>query len=163
MQLYLNFSLITGTWVMEALCRKRASLWEQIPLLEPSTRRWCRTPRRWTCPALSQQHPSGCVTWGRTLSSTWTKKEFYNCCWTKWQKNILRQVLFCEPTHQSNEWSSGESRLHSTWTCWNISGSYQRQSPVFCSDNTFTNASVDEQTRSTDSHEIQCEKGGTHE
>ena len=28
-----------------------------------STRRWCRTPRRWTCPPLSQQQPSGCVTW----------------------------------------------------------------------------------------------------
>ena len=51
------------TWVTEALCRSRASLWEQTRLLEPSTRRWCRTPRRWTCPTLSQQQPSGCVTW----------------------------------------------------------------------------------------------------
>ena len=48
----------------EALCKSRASSWEQIPLLEPSTRRWCPTPRRWTCPTLSQQQPSGCVTWG---------------------------------------------------------------------------------------------------
>ena len=63
MQLYLNFSLIMGTWEMEALFRQRASLWEQTPLLERSTRRWNRTPRRWTCPTLSQQQPSGCVTW----------------------------------------------------------------------------------------------------
>ena len=35
--------------------------------------------------------------------------------------------------------------------------------PVFCSDNTFTNASVDDQTRSMGSHEIQCEKGHTND
>ena len=52
-----------GTWVTEALCRSRASLWEQTPLLEPSMRRWCPTPRRWTCPMLLRQHPNGCVTW----------------------------------------------------------------------------------------------------
>ena len=43
MQLCLNFSLTTGTWVTEALCRSRASSWEQTLLLEPSTRRWCPT------------------------------------------------------------------------------------------------------------------------
>ena len=37
MQLRLNFSLTTGTWVTEAICRSRASSWEQTPLLEPST------------------------------------------------------------------------------------------------------------------------------
>ena len=45
-----------------ALCRQRASSCEQIPLLEPSTRRWCQNPRRWKFPSLSQQQPSGCVT-----------------------------------------------------------------------------------------------------
>ena len=59
----LNFTLTTGTWVTEALYRSRASSWEQTPLLEPSTRRWCPTPRRWTCPMLVRQQPSGCVTW----------------------------------------------------------------------------------------------------
>ena len=54
-----NFSLTTGTWVTEALCRSCASSWEQIPLLEPSTRRWCPTPRRWTCPMLLRQQPNG--------------------------------------------------------------------------------------------------------
>ena len=49
MQLCLNFSLTTGTWVTEAFCRLRASSWELTPLMEPSTRRWCPTPRRWTC------------------------------------------------------------------------------------------------------------------
>ena len=63
MQLCLNFSLTTGTWVTEALCRSCASSWEQIPLLEPSTRRRCPTPRRWTCPMLLRQQPNGCVTW----------------------------------------------------------------------------------------------------
>ena len=37
--------------------------WEQTPLLEPSTRRWCPTPRRWTCPVLLRQQANGCVTW----------------------------------------------------------------------------------------------------
>ena len=60
-----------------------------------------------------------------------------------WQ--ILRQV---SPTQPSEQRSSGECRLHSTWTCWNISGICQRQDPVFCSDNTLTIASVDDQTRS---------------
>ena len=64
MQSCLNFSLTTGTWVTEALCRSRASSWEQAPLLEPSTRRWCPTPRRWTYPMLLRQQPNGCVTRG---------------------------------------------------------------------------------------------------
>ena len=38
----LHFRLLVGTWVMEALSSLRASLCEQISLLEPSTRRWCR-------------------------------------------------------------------------------------------------------------------------
>ena len=46
------------------LCRLRASLWESTPPLEPSTRRWYQIPRRWTCPVLSWQQPSVCVTWG---------------------------------------------------------------------------------------------------
>ena len=65
-------------------------MWEQTPLLEPSTRRWYWNPRRWTCPTLSQQQPSGCVTWGmNALVYMDTKKEFYRCCWTKWQKNVV--------------------------------------------------------------------------
>ena len=63
-QLCLNFSSTTGTWVTEALCGSHASSWEQTPLLEPSTRRWCPTPRRWTCLMLLRQQPNGCVTWG---------------------------------------------------------------------------------------------------
>ena len=48
----------------KALCRSRDSLWEQTTLLEPSTRPWCPTPRRWTCLMLLRQQPNGCVTWG---------------------------------------------------------------------------------------------------
>ena len=48
-----------------ALCRKRASSWEQTPLLEPSTRRWYRTPRRWTSPRCrNNSQLIDCVAWG---------------------------------------------------------------------------------------------------
>ena len=106
-QLCINFNSTTGTWVTEAFCRSHASSWEQTPLLEPSTRRWCPTPRRWTCP----QQPNGCVTWGmNAFVYMETKKEFFNCYWTKMAKEcriegqdwqILRQV---SPTqsHQSD-------------------------------------------------------------
>ena len=63
-QWYLNFSLTTDTWEMEDLCRLRVSSWAPQPLLEPYTRQWCQTPRRWTCPTCLQEQPSGCVTWG---------------------------------------------------------------------------------------------------
>ena len=43
-----------------------------------------------------------------------------------WQ--ILRQV---SPTEPPEQWRSRESRLHSAWTSQNISGSDQRQNPVF--------------------------------
>ena len=110
-QLCLNFISSTSTRVTEALCRSRASSWEQTPLLEPSTRRWCPTPRRWTCPMLFRQQPNGCMTWGmNAFVYKETKKEFFSCYWTKWQKEcrperqdwqILRQV---PPTqsHPSN-------------------------------------------------------------
>ena len=63
MQLCLNFSLTAGTREMEALYRLRVSSWEQTLLLQRSTRLWCQTARRWTCPVLLRQQPSGCVTW----------------------------------------------------------------------------------------------------
>ena len=59
MQLCLNFSLTAGTREMEALYRLRVSSWEQTPLLQRSTRLWCQTARRWTCPVLLRQQPSG--------------------------------------------------------------------------------------------------------
>ena len=39
----------------------------------------------------------------------------------------------------------------------------KQKNPVFCGDNTFTNASVEDQTRSMVSHEKQCEKGHTND
>ena len=104
MQLCLNFSLTTGTWVTEALCRSRASSWEQTPLLEPSTRRWCPTPRRSTCPMLLRHQPNGCVTWGmNAFVYMETKKEFFSFCWTKWQKNVvLKDKTSPRQSHQSN-------------------------------------------------------------
>ena len=60
------------------------------PLLEPYTRRWCPTPRRWTCPMLLPQQPSGCVTWGmNAFVYMEQKKEFFSCYWTKWQKYVV--------------------------------------------------------------------------
>ena len=109
-QLCLNFSLTTATWEMEAVCKSRASSWEQTPLLEPSTRRCCPTPRRWTCPMLWWQQPNGCVTWGTNALSTWRQRRSSSIATGQggkkcrpegqdWQ--ILRQV---SPTqsHQSN-------------------------------------------------------------
>ena len=79
-----------------------------------------------------------CVTWGMNVSVyTKTKKEFFSCYWTKWREKcrpegqdwqILRQM---SPTEPSEQWSRGESRLHSAWTCQHKSGSSQRQNPVF--------------------------------
>ena len=66
----LCLSLTTGTWVTEALSRSRASSWEETPLLEPSTRRLCPTPRRWTCPTLLPQQQSGCEILGINDLST---------------------------------------------------------------------------------------------
>ena len=83
-QLCLNFSVTTGTWEMEAFCRLRVSMWEQTPLLEPSTRRWCQTPRRWTCPVLLRRQPNGAGPGGMNVSVyTKTKKEFFSCYWNK--------------------------------------------------------------------------------
>ena len=64
-----------GTLVTEALCRSRGSSWEHTPLLEPSTRRWCQTPRRLTCPTWLRDQPSGCVTWGMNASCVHGDKE----------------------------------------------------------------------------------------
>ena len=94
-----------------SLCRSRASSWEQTPLLEPSTRRWCPTPRRWTCPTLLPQQQSGYVTWGMNAHVYMEKKGVLQLLLDKVakecrpegrDKQFLRQV---SPTqsHQSNE------------------------------------------------------------
>ena len=88
-QLCLNFSLTTGTSEMEALNRLRVSSWDQTPLLESYTRRWCQTPRRWTCPVWLRQQPSGCVTWSMNAFVNTETKEFFSCYWTKWQDNVV--------------------------------------------------------------------------
>ena len=101
-----------------------------------------------------------------TLLSTWRQRRSSIIAtrqsgkrMSPWRTRLADSATSVTDTEPSEQWSSGESRLHSTCTCWNISGSYQRQNPVFCSDN---NASVDDQTRSMDSHDIQCEKGHTN-
>ena len=168
LQLYLNFSLITGTWGMEGPlpiacfpCGSRHLFWSHprddgAGLQEDGH-----------ALSLSQEQPSGCVTWGMNASFYMeTKKEFCNCYWDKvakecrpagqdWQ--ILRQV---SPTqsHQSN--GAAEKAVSKVR---GLAGTYLAVMKTKSRrDNTLTNASVDDQTRSMDSHEIQCEKG-THE
>ena len=116
-QLCLNFSLTTGTLEMEAIYRLLVSSWEETPLLEPSTRRWCQTPRRWTCQWWLQQ-PS---------RATWSM----NACLHGDKEGALQPPLDkaareCRPansaasvtdTEPSEQWSRGGSRLHSAWTC----------------------------------------------
>ena len=99
-----------------------------------------------------------------------TKKEFYNCCWTKWQKNVVlkdKTGRFCDKCHRHRAIRAMEQLRKAVSTVRGLAGTYlgssQRQNPVFCSDNTFTNASVDDQTRGMDSHEIHCEKGHTND
>ena len=58
--------------------------------IHASTRRWCPTPRRWTCPMLWRQQPNGCLTWSmKAFVYIETKKEFFSCYWRKWQKNVV--------------------------------------------------------------------------
>ena len=93
-----------------------------------------------------------------------TKKEFHNCYWTKWKKNVVLKDntgRFCDKCHRHRAIRAMEQRR--AWIRENKSGSDQRQNPIFCSDNTFTNASVDDQTRGMDSHEIEWEKGHTND
>ena len=78
-------------------------------------------------------------------------------------QKVANSVTSVTDTAPSEQWSSGESRLHSTWTFWTISGSSQRQNPVFRSDNTLSDASADDQTRSMDSPSIHCEKRHTND
>ena len=67
--------------------------------MEPYTRRCCQTPRRWTCPMLLRQQPSGCVTWGINFFWSTRRQRRSRPEGHDWQ--ILRQV---SPTqsHQSN-------------------------------------------------------------
>ena len=130
-------------------------------------RRWCQIPRRCTCPTWLLEQPSGCVTWCmNAFVFTETKKEFFSCCWTKWQKNVVlydKTGKFYDKYHRHRA-----IRARALWRkpsphCSRISGSSQRRNPVFRCDDTCTDAAVDNQTRSVDSHTIQCEKRDTHD
>ena len=117
-------SLTTDTWVTEAPCRSRASSWEQTLLLETSTRRWCPTPRRWTCPYVV----AATAKWVRDLG-------YERFCLHGDTEGVLQLLLgkvakelsfrrtrlansttSVTDTEPSEQWSSGESRLHSAWT-----------------------------------------------
>ena len=114
--------------------------------------------KRMDMPMLLRQQPNRCVTWCMHASVYMETKEFLQLLRLEgqdWQS--LRQV---SPTqsHQSNGAAEKAFSTHSAWTSWNISDSSQRQNPVSRSDNTLSDASVDDQTRSMDSHSIQGEK-----
>ena len=113
-------SLTTDTWVTEAACRSRASSWEQTLLLETSTRRWCPTPRRWTCPYVC----AATAKWVRDLGYErfclhGDTEGVLQLLLDKWQKNcrsegqdwqILQQV---SPT-QSHQTSGAAEKAVST-------------------------------------------------
>ena len=59
---------------------------------------------------LLRQQPSGCVTWGlNAFVYTETKKEFFSCCWTKWQTStgevtlLLRSHVTRVSKHSQNK------------------------------------------------------------
>ena len=62
-QLCLNFSLTTGTWEMEALCRLRVSLWEQTPLLSHPRDDGARL-QEMDMPCVVAATAKWCGTWG---------------------------------------------------------------------------------------------------
>ena len=70
-----------------------------------------------------------------------------------WQ--ILRQAPSAK-SHQSN--GAAENAVSTVLGLAGTSGSSQRHIPVLRSDNTLSDASVDDQTCSMDSHSIQFEK-----
>ena len=125
-----QLQLTTATWETEALCRLRVSSWEQAPLPEPYTGRWCRIPRRVV---------AGTATWVRDLlyerfSLHGDNQGVFHFLLDNvakecrlegqdWQN--LREM---SPTqcHQSNG-AVEEGRLHSARSCSHTLGSHQRQ------------------------------------
>ena len=123
MQLYLNFSLIVGTWgdggpsVDSVLpCGNRYLFWSHprddgAGLQEDEHALRCRNNSQ-----------VGGVTWGmNAFVYMETKKEFYNCHWTKWQKNVVlkdKTGRFCDKCHRHRAIRAmeqrEESRLHSS-------------------------------------------------
>ena len=119
---------------------------------------WCRTPRRWTYPPLWQQKSSGCVTWGMNA---------FDCYWTEWQKNgVLKDNTgkFYDKCHRHRAIRAMEplrklspQHVDSPEHIWRLSKTKSRfsQDTLRCF--------RDDQTRSMDSHEIQCEKRPTND
>ena len=73
-----------------------------------------------------------------------------------WQ--ILRQV---SPTQSHQSPGAAEKAVSTVRGLARTYLGYQTQNPFLCSDDTLNNASVDDQPRSMNSQEIQCEKGHT--
>ena len=153
MQLCLNFNLTADTWVTEALCISRVSSWQQTPFLEQSTRRWYQTPRRFTCPAMWLQQPSGYVTWCMNdfvytetegVLQLHLDKVARECRLGGQDRQILRQVSPIQ-SHQSNERQRSPQ-------CADL-----LEHIFFYSKHTLSDSAVDHQTCCLDSHSIQCE------
>ena len=109
----------------------RVSSWGPTPLLEPSTRHWCQTPRRWSCPTWLLERPSLV----RDLECE-------------------RFCLHGDKTERAVSTARGLARTY-------LAGSSQRQNPVFRRDDTYIDAAVDNQTRTVGSHTIQRENRHT--
>ena len=168
LQLHLNFSLITGTWGMEG-------------------------PLQIACFHVGADTSSGAIHATMVLDSKkmdmlyvvagtakWVRDLGYERFFLHGDKEGVLQLLLdkvakeCRPagqdwqilrqvsptqSHQSN--GAAEKAVS---TVRGLAGTYLAVMKTKSRrDNTLTNASVDDQTRSMDSHEIQCEKGHTND
>ena len=128
-----------------------------------------RLQRRSTCMLLRQQ-PNGCVTWVCAFVYMETKKEFFSCDWTRWQKNaVLKDKIgkFYDKYHRHRVHQSNGAAEKAVSTARGLGRTYlavlKDKIPSFDSDNTLSDASVDDQTRSMDSHSTKCEKRYTND
>ena len=118
-----------------------------------------------------RQQPNGCVTWSmNAFVYMERKKGFFSCYWTMWQKNVVlkdKTGKFYGKCHRHRAIRAMEPLRKPSPQCVRVAGAYlavlKRQNPVFWSDNTLSDASVDDQTRSVDPHSIQCEMRHTND
>ena len=99
-----------------------------------------------------------------------TKKEFFSCYWTKWQKNVVlkdKTGKFYDKCHRHRAIRAMEQLRKPSSTVRGPASTYlavlKEKTRLSQCDNTLSDASVDDQTRSMDSHSIQCEKRHTND
>ena len=116
--------MTTAAWEMEPLCRLLVFPREDRRIFWSHTRDAVPDSKKMDMPFVV----AGTAKWVRDLG--YETNDFFSCCWTQWQKHVLkdktrRQV---SPTqrHQSNG-AVEKGRLHSARSWSHICGSSQRQ------------------------------------